>query len=56
MDSIFIGIVVTVVFFITFIGIFFWAWSDRRKQDFDAAANLPFEEEPMPKHSAYPRH
>ncbi len=55
MDSTLIGTVVTVVFFIIFIGIFIWAWSDRRKQDFDAAANLPFEEEAKPKHSAYPR-
>ena len=56
MDSAFIGVIVTVVFFVTFIGIFFWAWSDRRKKDFDAAANLPFEEEATPKPSADPRH
>lgn len=45
MDSALIGSIVTVVFFITFGGIFYWAWSDRRKADFDAAANLPFEED-----------
>jgi len=50
MDSILIGSIVTVVFFITFGGIFYWAWSDRRKQDFEAAANLPFEED-GPRHS-----
>ncbi len=56
MDSVIIGIIVTVIFFITFIGIFFWAWSDRRKKDFESAANLPFEEDVMPKNNAYPRH
>jgi cytochrome c oxidase cbb3-type subunit 4 len=56
MDSALIGTVVTVVSFIIFIGIFIWAWSDRRKKDFDAAANLPFEEEAKPKHDANPRH
>lgn len=45
MDSALIGSIVTVVFFITFGGIIYWAWSDRRKADFDAAANLPFEED-----------
>jgi len=56
MDSALIGTIVTVVFFIIFIGIFIWAWSGRRKKDFDAAANLPFEEEAKPKHDANPRH
>lgn len=45
MDSGLIGTIVTVVFFITFVGIVLWAWNGRRKQDFDAAANLPFEED-----------
>ncbi len=45
MDSGLIGTIVTVVFFIVFGGIVIWAWSDRRKKDFDAAANLPFEED-----------
>jgi len=48
MDSGIIGGIVTVVFFVIFIGIFMWAWSDRRKKDFDAAANLPFEEDDRP--------
>ena len=29
---------------ITFIAIVVWAWSGKRKQDFDEAANLPFDE------------
>jgi cytochrome c oxidase cbb3-type subunit 4 len=53
MDSALIGTIVTVVFFITFGGIFIWAWSDRRKKDFDAAANLPFEED-TPGRSKHP--
>ncbi|WP_413438893.1 cbb3-type cytochrome oxidase subunit 3 [Sulfuriferula sp. GW1] len=43
-----IGAIVTVVFFVIFVAIVLWAWSGRRKKDFDAAANLPFEEEDTP--------
>ena len=32
--------------FIAFIGIFLWAYSSKRKADFDEAANLPFADEP----------
>ena len=32
----------TVLSFVVFIGIMLWAWSGRRKQDFDAAALEPF--------------
>ena len=35
----------TVVAFLTFIGIVFWAYSGARKSRFDAAARLPFEED-----------
>jgi cytochrome c oxidase cbb3-type subunit IV len=31
----------TVLVFAAFIGIAVWAWSGRRRADFDAAANLP---------------
>ncbi len=51
MDSGLIGSIVTVVFFITFVGIVLWAWSGQRKKDFDAAANLPFEEESSASHT-----
>ncbi|WP_136417168.1 MULTISPECIES: cbb3-type cytochrome c oxidase subunit 3 [Oxalobacteraceae] len=35
----------TVLSFLTFIGIVFWAYSARRSEDFEAAANLPFADE-----------
>ena len=34
--------VVTLVSFAVFIGIVYWAWSDKNKFRFDEAANLPF--------------
>ncbi|NDP42032.1 MAG: cbb3-type cytochrome oxidase subunit 3 [Aromatoleum sp.] len=34
--------IVTVVAFVTFIGIVIWAYSRNRKKDFDEAANAPF--------------
>ena len=37
--------IATVVSFITFIGIIWWAYSRRRSDDFSAAANLPFEQD-----------
>jgi len=41
--------VVTVVSFLVFIGIVFWAWSARRKSQFDEAARLPLEDDlPQP--------
>ena len=37
---------VTVVSLIVFVGIAVWAWSPRRNQEeFDKAANLPFEQD-----------
>lgn len=35
----------TVVSFVTFIGIVWWAWSKRRTDDFSEAAKLPFEQD-----------
>jgi cytochrome c oxidase cbb3-type subunit 4 len=35
----------TVVVMVTFIGIVLWAWSGKRKQDFNEAANIPFNED-----------
>ena len=40
--STFLSSLMTVVSFITFIGIVFWAYSGKRKQAFDEAANAPF--------------
>jgi len=33
---------VTVLSFLSFVGIVWWAYSARRSADFEAAANLPF--------------
>ena len=38
-------IVWTIVVLIIFIGIVLWAWSGRRKESFNEAANIPLEEE-----------
>ena len=35
----------TVILLISFVGIVIWAYSRRRKRDFDEAANLPFADE-----------
>ena len=40
-----IQVVWTVVVMITFLAIVFWAFSGRRKESFDEAANIPLEEE-----------
>jgi cytochrome c oxidase cbb3-type subunit 4 len=38
-----------VVLLVLFVGIVIWAWSGKRKQRFDEAANIPFsEDEPTP--------
>ena len=36
----------TIVVLVIFLGIVAWAWSGKRKKDFDEAANLPFEHDP----------
>jgi cytochrome c oxidase cbb3-type subunit 4 len=45
MDIILFHSIWTVLMLIAFIGIWAWAWSSRRKGDFDAAAHLPFEDD-----------
>ena len=35
----------TAVLFFSFVGLWIWAWSSRRKADFDASAALPLEED-----------
>ncbi|ABL99998.1 CcoQ/FixQ family Cbb3-type cytochrome c oxidase assembly chaperone [Shewanella amazonensis] len=37
--------IVTIVVMLTFVGIFAWAYSSRRKKSFDEAANLVFSDE-----------
>ena len=39
--------ILTAVIFAAFIGIWAWAWSGRRKADFDASAALPLEDDNM---------
>ena len=41
--------IVTLLVMLAFIGVVFWAYSRRRKQDFDEMANLPFNEYPSDK-------
>lgn len=45
MDIVFFHSIWTVVMFVLFIGIWAWAWSNRRKSAFDAAARLPLEDD-----------
>ena len=40
-----IQVVWTVLVMIIFLAIVFWAWSGRRKESFNEAANIPLEEE-----------
>jgi cytochrome c oxidase cbb3-type subunit IV len=47
---------ITVLLFVTFVGICLWAWSGRRKKAFEEAANLPFaDEEPSSKQDGVAR-
>jgi cytochrome c oxidase cbb3-type subunit 4 len=45
MDMVMLRSVMTLVAFLVFLGIIAWAWSARRKPDFDEAARLPFDDE-----------
>lgn len=47
MDLITLRSIFTVLVFVAFIGVWIWAWSDKRKQAFDEAAQLPFAEDDM---------
>lgn len=48
MDLVTLRSLFTVLVFATFIGVWIWAWSSKRKQAFDEAANLPFMEDSIP--------
>lgn len=37
--------IITVLLTLIFLGGVAWAWSDKRKQDFDAAARLPLDDD-----------
>jgi cytochrome c oxidase cbb3-type subunit 4 len=45
MDLNTIRTVITVAAFVTFLGIVAWAFSSRRRADFEAAARLPLDED-----------
>lgn len=40
--------VLTAILMLAFIGVVFWAWSSKRKQDFDEASRLPLDENGPP--------
>ena len=35
----------TAILMLAFVGVVIWAWSSKRKKDFDDAANIPFNED-----------
>ncbi|RUR26639.1 cbb3-type cytochrome c oxidase subunit 3 [Vreelandella andesensis] len=47
---------ITLILIVAFIGIFIWAYSKRRKPDFDEAANLPFADEDDDKQPTRDKH
>lgn len=50
MSITFIQSIWTIVVMVTFLGIVFWAYSGKRKNAFDEAARLPFDDEPSTRH------
>lgn len=56
MDAGLIGSVVTVLFFLLFIGIVWWAYHRGNRQRFDDAAQLPFQEEDDAGRTSHERH
>ena len=45
MDFTFIQSIWTIVVMVTFLGIVVWAFSSKRKADFDEASRLPFDDD-----------
>jgi cytochrome c oxidase cbb3-type subunit 4 len=43
--------ITTALALIAFIGVVIWAWSKKRKADFDEAANLPFADDELDQQS-----
>jgi len=43
-DFEFLSALVTVVWFVAFVGLWVWAWSGRRQSDYAAAARMPLDE------------
>lgn len=50
MDNGIVNGVIIILLIISFAGLTMWAYSKRRKPDFDEAANLPFADEDEPPH------
>lgn len=46
MDAGIVGSIITILFFLVFVAIIWWAYSTRNKDKFEAAGRLPFEEDP----------
>ncbi len=44
----------TVISLVTFVGILWWAFSARRKRDFEIAAQLPFADDDSPQEQVSP--
>ena len=44
MDLLTLRGVLTLILMLTFLGIVVWAWSSRRKKDFEEAARLPLDD------------
>jgi len=44
-DSTLVRGAILIAMFVGFIGMWIWAWSKKRKPDFDEAARLPLEED-----------
>lgn len=47
MDANDLRVIITVILFVSFLGIVLWAYSSRQKTRFDEAANLPFADDEM---------
>ncbi|MCU7554122.1 cbb3-type cytochrome c oxidase subunit 3 [Alteromonas sp. ASW11-19] len=50
MDQGIVGSIFTVIVFVCFAGVVWWAFSSRNKKRFDEAANLPFADEDKKNH------
>ena len=55
MDMVTLRSLITVLMVIAFAGICFWAWSKKRRRQFEDAANLPFADEDIADRSAADR-
>ena len=44
LDFEFLSGLVTLLWFLAFVGLWLWAWSGRRERDYAAAARLPLDE------------